>query len=312
MNYSTPSIALVVDTSGSMDKQLDKDLDKKIKIVKNCCQRIYRNMHSSEREHKKGSRVGIVEFKDTGKVAMEMKTLSKETYIAALAATNALKAKGWTNMLEGLQMGDHMLKEGVNKNQIMIVFSDGDSNKGGSPEGFKTSAKLYALGMINQGETIKHLDTLAKNNNGKYYQRSKASKLFEDLKKIFHNNGIVNVLLCEDHLLSNTRAQSSIMLDSSDSAHDFNVQWFNDKLLYSKTTASKKHVHIELFNPEGKKHTPDEVHIDQENNSVTLRVNTLAEGNWVIRATTESAAQTHLYFSITTHDHSIASQFVAD
>lgn len=96
-----------------------------------------------------GSRIGVVSFATTATLDQVL-TASANTVKTAI---NGLSAGGWTAIGDGINLAQAQLAGG-SSNDIMIVFTDGVSNRGADPNTAATNAKnagteIFAIGLGN-------------------------------------------------------------------------------------------------------------------------------------------------------------------
>ncbi len=101
-----------------------------------------------------GSRVGVVSFADTATVNQALTTAAN----AVKAAVNSLAATGGTNHEAAIQLGQAQLVGG-SSNDIMIIFTDGQTTVGGDPDNDAAAARAagteiftIGLGDVDQGQ----------------------------------------------------------------------------------------------------------------------------------------------------------------
>ncbi|WP_433931218.1 VWA domain-containing protein [Sorangium cellulosum] len=110
------SIALVIDTSGSMEGE---PLDSVIKSVKRLLDLVGPN-----------DKIGIVTFSSTAQVVAPLLKITQESLPALNSVIQSIRASGKTNIDEGLQAAASLLREDDSNRQVILLLSDGQPNRG--------------------------------------------------------------------------------------------------------------------------------------------------------------------------------------
>lgn len=165
-NNDKKEVVLVLDTSGSMDWDIDgnetnREYNKRISIMKNTAIDFINKISQD-----KNVKVGLVQYDSKIVNSQSVSNGSKDNLIKAI---ESMTAKGGTNIGEGLRDAYHMLHNSNGKDKYIVLMSDGFPTAF-TAEKNKTNYVRSGGGEVSKGEIIK--------NNGKDHFKSLISTQF--------------------------------------------------------------------------------------------------------------------------------------
>ncbi len=194
-----------------------------------------------------GSSLSVVSFSSRASVDLGMGALNTAHRNAAIAAIARLRASGSTAIGSGLLAGQGQLDRVDGCAELIILLSDGFSNRGPSPLSVVPSLKakkttVYSIG-VGSGVDSRTMTLIATGTGGRYFGATSASQLPSIFQRIFgevQGGGTANEQVQEDLASGKTKTM------------DFEVTGLSDRMTISLGTASTNLLKLKLKRPNGK------------------------------------------------------------
>ena len=169
-NNDKKDIVLVLDTSGSMDLDIDgnetvNEYNKRLSIMKNTAVDFIDEIHKDS-----NVKIGLVQYNSTIK---NFKSISNRNDDKLIDTINSMTAKGGTNIGEGLRKSYYMIRNSNGKDKYIVLMSDGFST---------------AFTAVNN-KTVYHE---AQGNNAKGYINNKYNEFSDLISTEFKENSSFN------------------------------------------------------------------------------------------------------------------------
>jgi len=239
---NTVSVAVVIDTSGSMSGSGYAGITK-----------INSKAFVSKAIH--GDKIAICNFDRSASVPFPLKlvTDTNDTIDTAVDTINRLTFKGpRTNMRSGIDAGLTQLASETNHRGI-VFLSDGYNNQGQDPLGFtKPEYPIFACAMGPRSDQRMLQRMAAKSVNGQYYYAPKPAEMGKIYNQIKGNepnlHGVTNQL---KEMPPNDYLLIPGVISANNKRAQFSVTWTDTNLVYTSGNPSSTKISITLVDPQG-------------------------------------------------------------
>lgn len=244
---------LMMDVSGSMSQSLEQ-----VKI--NACSFISLSY--------KGDQFGVNQFSDDAKwvyptgsdpaiVTVSASGNSPEI-IAASEEISKVKIRNMTNIGSAIELGNKMIVQSDADLKAFILLSDGEHNKGTSPEMvLGENPPLYVVGLGPYLQRSNFDKLLKKNPHSNYYHRYSASEMmevFNDIRAL-----VPGVDLLANHTetyINRNIYPTELFVTTQTGEAQLSIVWSDKKFAYTSGDASGYLIQVFLINPDGNKLFP--------------------------------------------------------
>ncbi len=226
-----------------------------------------------------GEGLSVVSFSSSASVDLGMRKIDAVHRGAALAAISRLRAGGGTAIGSGLLVGQSQLDRIQGCAELIILLSDGFSNRGPNPLSVVPSLKakkttVYSIG-VGTGVDTRTLTAIATGTGGRYFGASSSSQLPSIFQRIIgevQGGGTANEQIQEDLKSGQTKTM------------DFEITGLSSNFTVSLGTTTTSFLELKLKDPNGKvidRNSKDpNVNFRGTKQQLIFDVNKPASGKW--------------------------------
>ncbi len=279
-----PFPAFILDSSGSMSEKGGGKVTK-LEAQKSDTKAFIRLMYALRNTYTSPAQTGIIQFNDSATVLMPSQKISTVADARKIfGKIDEMKASGSTNITAGLQNGSSLLNPYSPESYHlgMLLFSDGDWNKGGNPVNFKSAYPIYCIGFGNYS-ALRYLSEIAKNSNGVYYHTNDPLAVTKIYNALVQNMSVGSTILNKAEKLNNSQiSETTVYVKKNSSIHVFSSNWDDPSLSFTDSTPGDNQIRISLVNPRGKQVVPNHTWTNDEDRYVMFAVDDPEYGDWKI------------------------------